>query len=39
LLSSTQSRLLAMSFYDPSARTIQKTQSLLLRRGVYWSLA
>jgi hypothetical protein len=32
------SRLLTMSFYNPSARTTQKTQPLLLRRRVYWSV-
>jgi hypothetical protein len=36
---STWSRLLTVSFYDPSARTTQKTASLLLRRLVYWSVA
>jgi hypothetical protein len=34
----TPSRLLTMSFYNTTARTIQKTQPLLSRRRVYWSV-
>jgi hypothetical protein len=30
---------LSLSFYNPSARTRQKTQPLLLRKRVYWSVA
>jgi hypothetical protein len=37
LLFSTRSRLLTMSLHNPSARTTQKTQPLLLRRRFYWS--
>jgi uncharacterized membrane-anchored protein len=33
---STRSRLLTVSFYNHSARTTQKTISLLVRRFVYW---
>jgi hypothetical protein len=29
----------SVSFYSPLARTTQKTQSLLLRRSVYWFVA
>jgi hypothetical protein len=33
------SHLLTVSFYNPSAWITQKTQPLLLRRRVYWSVA
>jgi hypothetical protein len=32
----TSSRLLTMSFYNPSTWTTRKTQTLFLRRRVYW---
>jgi hypothetical protein len=38
LFSTTPFRLLTVSFYNPSARTTQKTQPLLLTRRVYWSV-
>jgi hypothetical protein len=39
LLFYTWSRLLNVSLHNPSARTTQKTQPILLRRRVYWSVA
>jgi hypothetical protein len=36
--SMTLSHLVTVSFYNPLARTTQKTQPLLLRRRVYWSV-